>query len=125
MEILIAKIIGVIYLAFGIGLLFNKEFYLNAFKDILTNSSYLILGGFLAILFGILIIEYHNIWINSWIVIITIVGWIALIKGIVLLAFPRLISIYKPIVTSNLFYKIITPLVLIFGFILVYLSFYS
>jgi len=87
-SILIAKIIGLIYVAFGVGLLLNKSYYIKAINSLLEDSSYFIIGGLLAIIIGILIIEYHNIWSNDWTVLITIIGWIALIKGIILLAFP-------------------------------------
>jgi len=120
---LIAKIIGVIYLSFGIGLTFNKSYYKQGISKLVENSTFLIFGGFLAIIFGILIIENHNYWVKNWTVIITIIGWIALVKGIVLLAFPKLTSFYKPLFNSYLFNSILGPAVLIFGLIFTYLGF--
>jgi len=42
--ILIAKIIGLIYLSFGVGLLFNGKYYKKEISKLLENTSYLIFG---------------------------------------------------------------------------------
>jgi len=124
-SILIAKIIGLIYVAFGVGLLLNKSYYIKAINSLLEDSSYFIIGGLLAIIIGILIIEYHNIWSNDWTIIITIIGWIALFKGITLLAFPKSFTLFKPLFNSDLFYKILAPFVIILGLIFIYFGFCS
>jgi len=123
-SILIAKIIAVIYLSFGFGLLFNNNFYRKQIPKLLENSAFMILAGFMAIILGLLIIEYHNNWVKNWTVIITIIGWIALVKGIFLLAFPRLLKLVKPLFSSDHLFKFLTPLVLLFGLIFAYFGFY-
>jgi hypothetical protein len=124
-SILIAKIIGIIYLSFGVGLLFNQQFYKNEIPKLLANTAYLILGGFLAIIIGSVIIENHNFWVKNWTVVITIIGWIALIKGIVLIAFPTKMTIYKPLFENKSFFKILIPCIIIFGLIFIYFGFFS
>lgn len=120
---LIAKIIGIIYVSFGIGLFVNKQFYKEAIPKLVEDTSFLIFGGMTAVILGVLIIENHNYWTNDWTVLITIIGWIALFKGIVLLAFPSKMAVYKSFFNSDLFYKIGTPLIVIFGLVLLYLGF--
>ena len=105
--ILIAKIIGVIYFAFGIGMFVNPTFYKREIPNLLENTSYLILGGFLAIAFGFLILENQNNWTRDWTVFITIIGWGAVLKGIMLLAFPNSGKIFKLLFESELFMKIL------------------
>jgi hypothetical protein len=124
-SILISKIIGVIYLSFGVGLLFNRNYYKTELPKLLENTSYLIFGGFIAIIIGIFIIENHNYWVKNWTVVITLIGWIALLKGIGLLAFPSSFSSYKTLLNSELFYKILGPIVLIFGLIFMYLGYFN
>ena len=123
-SILIAKLIAVIYLSFGFGLLFNRNFYKKEIPKLLDNSAYLLLGRIMAIIVGILITQYHNHWDKNWTVIITIIGWIALVKGIFLLAFPKIMKFYKPFFSSDGLYKVLTPCVLIFGLIFAYFGFY-
>ena len=80
-SVIVAKIIGIVYVSFGLGLMVNKSFYKEAISK-LFNTGYLIIGGFLAIIIGVLIIENHNIWEVNWTVIITLIGWIALLDTI-------------------------------------------
>mgnify|MGYP000857994310 CR=1 FL=1 len=53
-SILIAKIIGIVYVSFGIGLMANKAFYKEAFSKLFENTGYLIIGGFIAIVLFVL-----------------------------------------------------------------------
>lgn len=124
-SLLIAKIIGIIYTAFGLGLLFSRNYYRDAIPKLFENSGYLLLGGWLAVVAGILMVEYHNYWTNDWTVIITVIGWLALIKGCFILAFPKVMLSFKSFFTSTLYLNIITPFVLVFGLLLLYLSCYS
>ena len=124
-SIFIAKIIGVIYLSFGIGLLFNKDYYSKVIENLLDNSTYMILGGVMAIVFGFLILENHHHWVKNWTVLITIIGWIALIKGVLLLALPKTLNIFKPLLKTESLNKSLAPLVIIFGIVFIYLGFFS
>lgn len=124
-SILIAKIIGLIYLSFGVGILLNGSFYKKEIPKLLENTAYLILGGFLAIIVGVLIIDNHNYWVKNWTIVITLIGWMALLKGIMLLAFPTLVKLFEPLFKSENFYKFLGPLVLIFGLIFTYLGYFN
>lgn len=123
--ILTAKIISLIYLSFGIGLLFNKDYYAKVIGDLLDNSAYMIFGGFMAIILGFLILENHNIWVKNWTVLITIIGWVALIKGVFLLAFPKSFDIYKPLLKAENLTKFLAPFVIILGLVFAYFGFFS
>ena len=123
--ILISKILGIIYFAFGIGMLVNPSFYRREIPKLHENSAYLILGGFLAIVFGFLILEGQNTWPSDWTVVITILGWIAILKGAILLAFPNSMNLFKPLFESKLFMNILTPSVIIMGAIFIYLGFFT
>ena len=87
------------------------------------DSSYLILCGFIAIIIGFLIIGNHNIWEKNWTVMVTIIGWIALFEGILLLIFPKYILIFKPIMTPKNINIIIIPIAFIVGLVFAYFGF--
>ncbi|MBL4939628.1 MAG: hypothetical protein JKY16_05020 [Lutibacter sp.] len=55
----------------------------------LEDEKYLVLTSLLAIIIGLLNILVHNIWEFSWELIITLLGWISLTKGIIRFSFPR------------------------------------
>lgn len=56
----------------------------------LEDEKFSILVAFIAIVIGLLNILFHNIWDSSATVIVSLIGWIALFKGLMLFAFPSL-----------------------------------
>jgi hypothetical protein len=122
-SLFIARIIGVIYFSFGVGLLLNSNYYKNAMEKLLDNTFNMLLGGFFAIIIGFFIIESHDIWTDAWTSIISIIGWIALIKGILILAFPRFFAVFKPVFAGKMMTYLIMPLVLILGLFFLYYGF--
>lgn len=55
----------------------------------ISRTPFLFMTGILALLMGLLIVVSHNIWVADWRVIITILGWLILVKGIVRLFLPE------------------------------------
>lgn len=55
------------------------------FKD----SKFALLMAFLTILVGLINIQFHNIWNSSWMVIITLLGWLCLGIGLLLFIIPQ------------------------------------
>jgi len=64
-SILIARILAIIYLSFGFGLIFSSNYYKKEIPKLLDNTGYLFLGGIMAIIAGFLIISYHNHWVKK------------------------------------------------------------
>ena len=58
-------------------------------EDFLNNDGIRYLGGCFALIIGLLIVNTHNVWEASWVVIITLIGWLGLIKGICVFMFPE------------------------------------
>ena len=78
------------------------------------------LSGFLALIIGNLLVVSHNVWTADWRVIITIFGWLSLLKGVVRLFFP---SIAIKNVDTLLRNKLLVPLLVVFGALGLYLSY--
>ena len=122
-SIFIARIFAVAYLTIGLGMIISGSYYRKALEDMMKNAGFMYLGGIMALIAGYLIVFYHNIWVNDWTVIVTIIGWLALVKGILLLMFPKwMLKISKPIIkmvgTSYGFIPVILGLIFgYFGFI--------
>jgi len=124
-SIFIARIATVIYLSIAVGLLFNGNYYKKEFGKLLDNSAYLILGGMMAIIIGSLIVKYHNFWVKDWTILVTIIGWIALVKGALLLAFPKIFFFFKPMLKSESLNKFVTLMVIVLGLVFGYFGFFS
>ena len=103
-SILIAKIISVIYLSVGVGGIVSADHYRRIQDDMFKNTALTYFMGCTAAIIGCLIVNYHNIWEHNWTVVITIIGWLALIKGVTIIVFPKLLQRFsKPFFEGRLF----------------------
>jgi uncharacterized protein YjeT (DUF2065 family) len=115
---------SIVYIAVGIGIFINPGFYKKLFEDFIENAAVLYLGGVMALTVGYLILAFHNTWTKDWSVIITIVGWLALIKGILILVQPKImIALSKAILQKEGILKIEAIVVIILGLALAFLGF--
>jgi hypothetical protein len=46
-------------------------------------------SGILSLLAGIAIVRVHNVWSGGWQIIITVLGWLAIVGGLVRMWFPE------------------------------------
>jgi len=95
----LARIIGPYITIIAIGVLVNLSFYKRMMEDFFKNTALIYLGGVLALIFGLLIVWFHNVWVAGWPVIITIFGWAGIIKGAWLIILPnslgKMVELYK------------------------------
>ena len=87
-SIFLAKFWGWYLLIFFFILSVNPKRIRQIFAD-LKDQKFIILTAFIAIIVGLLNILAHNNWNGDWTIIITIIGWIALGKGLMFFAFPN------------------------------------
>src|SRR6516165_6313078 len=116
MSVILAKILGIYFLAIGIAFFVNIDRFRNIYKQVCKDENFLFMGGILALLIGAVIVSVHNIWVWGWPVIITVLGWWSLIKGFVLFINPQCITYFSFIESrSNQFYRIISLVYAIVG----------
>ncbi|MCX7551736.1 hypothetical protein [Xanthomarina sp. F2636L] len=87
-SIFLAKFWGWYLIIFFVILTFNPRRIKQVFND-LRDEKFLIITSFVAIIVGLLNILFHNIWDPNWKLIITLIGWMALFKGLTLFTFPK------------------------------------
>ena len=120
----IFQIFSLFYIIVGIGILINPGFYKKLFEDFIENAAVLYLGGAMALTIGYLILAFHNTWTKDLSVIITIFGWLALIKGIVILIRPKImIALSKAILKNESILKIEAIIIIILGLAFSFLGF--
>jgi hypothetical protein len=91
-SILLATIIGPLLLVLGVGILINLEHYRRLVADFGKSPLQIYVSGSMALLLGLLIVCFHNVWEWHWPVIITILGWLTLLKGVVRITAPKLVE---------------------------------
>jgi uncharacterized membrane protein len=88
-SVFLAKLIGPIFLAVGIGLIVNAAVYKKLAEEFLASHALIYLSGLLTMTAGMAIILTHNVWAADWRVLITLLGWLAAIGGAVRIVMPQ------------------------------------
>ena len=94
----IAWILGPYLLIMGIWLLIMPDKALKlmaAFKKTGNSEMLIYYGAFMSLIFGLLLLSFYREWVQSWEVIITIFGWLAVVKGVLLLFKPEMLTAIK------------------------------
>ena len=87
-SLVIAQMLGPLYVIVAVGLAVNSSLYQRLFDEFFESPALTFLGGFLALAFGLLILAFHPTWNADWTVIVTLVGWLGLLKGSLLIVRP-------------------------------------
>ena len=122
-SIFLARILAVTFLSAGLGSLLNKNYLHKVLEDFLKSPGLSYLGGLIALWLGFMMVNYHNVWVSNWTVVITILGWLTLLKGMVLLIFPKwAIGVAGKYKAENT--GIFTVMSLVLGLVLAYFAFF-
>jgi hypothetical protein len=120
LSILIAKVTSAVYLAAALGAFFSRDHYRRLLDDLFKNAALTYFIGFTTTILGFLMVNYHNTWRKDWTVLVTLLGWLALMKGVLIIAFPRFVQRYsRPIFEGKglqLFPYVAALLGLLFGY---------
>jgi len=120
----LAKVIGIYLIIIGIGMFLDMHRFLIGFDDIIKDQPLLFVTGFFTLIMGILMVVSHNIWQWNWRVIITIMAWSTLLKGILLVFYPQLTESYTLFFVNNIGISYLTAVfAFITGIILCYFGF--
>jgi len=120
----IAKLIGPVCIAGGLGMLFNTAVFKSMFERGLHDHLLIYVAGALALTAGLVLVNLHNRWQWDWTVIITIFGWLAILGGIVRIVAPQVIEeIGTSLVASSNFFLIDGWVAVLLGVLLSYFGY--
>ncbi len=88
-SIYLAKLMGPILLVVGLGMLANGAVYRTIIEQFLHSYALIYIAGVLGMLVGLALVNAHNEWKADWRVIITLIGWVALLGGIFRILVPQ------------------------------------
>lgn len=88
-SIFLARFLGGFYLIFGLLFIITRQ--LGKTIEMTENKAFVISTGYISLLLGLATVVLHNVWVADWRIVITILGWSTLIKGILKIGFPEFI----------------------------------
>ena len=89
-SVFIARLIGPVLVAIGVGVLLNEANYAAMITEAAHSPTMLYLSGLLTLPIGLAILNVYRTWTADWRVIITILGWLLAIGGVIRIVLPRL-----------------------------------
>jgi hypothetical protein len=120
-SIFLAKAIGLYCFIVGFGLLVNGKKIRPLLHETVDNYALSFVSGFIALILGVLLVTSHNIWVADWRVVITIVAWTSLMKGIILVAFTEAtLDASQKWVKNDFAYYLSAVFILLVGIFLLY-----
>ena len=94
----IAQVLGVFFLFAGVSMLLNSKATAAALQATADNRGILWIWGMIALLIGAVIVVLNNTWTSGLPLFITILGWLALLKGAYIFLFPTsAAALYKSV----------------------------
>jgi uncharacterized protein YjeT (DUF2065 family) len=120
----IFQIFSLVYLAVGIGMLINPDFYKKLFTDFCESAGVMYLGGLMALAIGYLILAHRGIRCTQDVaMILSLIGWLALIKGILILVRPNMMIAMTKAMMKDSLLKILPALIILIGLVFSFLGF--
>ncbi|MCX6723942.1 MAG: hypothetical protein NT155_02060 [Candidatus Staskawiczbacteria bacterium] len=100
-----------------------KEKHLKRLFALMENEDNLLLCGLASLVIGFSMVLSHNIWVKNWQVIVTIIGWISLLKGLSILFIPELVKKWTKKLETSPFLPFALLITIFIGLAITYLGF--
>lgn len=88
-SVFIARLLGPVFLVVGVALLLKPQAFRTILQEFLRSPTLLYLAGFIGLLAGLALLLTHNLWVPDWRLIITLIGWITLIRALITILLPQ------------------------------------
>ena len=85
--IFFARFFGLMYII--LGLLSVKGRFLGKTVERTENTLFTVSTSYVTMFLGLATVILHNVWVLDWRVVITLLGWATLIKGVLKMGFPE------------------------------------
>ncbi|MGH9553434.1 MAG: hypothetical protein ACRD3W_28895 [Terriglobales bacterium] len=89
-SVFLARLIGPLFIALGVGMLANQVVYQAMIGEFVHSTALVYVSGLLSLLAGLAIVNTHNSRTSDWRVVITVLGWLLTIGGVVRIVVPQL-----------------------------------
>jgi hypothetical protein len=124
-SIFLARLIGPMLGVMGLGLVIDPRGFQTLANEFVGSRALIFLAGLLAFVPGLAVVLAHNVWVADWPVIITALGWLALVGGAFRILMPRQVArIARGILGRNELVRgagvmtiLIGTLLMVFGFL--------
>lgn len=122
-SIFLAQAFGIYLLVLGVALLFNKNYYREAVVSLVEHKGAYFLLGVVTLILGIIVVLFHNYWVANWQVVITLLAWLVLLKGLLRVLIPGHTRKWVKAVNNDGFFYSVVVFSIVLGLYLIYMGF--
>ncbi len=123
--IIFAQMFGLYLFIMAIIMLSKAQYYRTMISNVQAAGGNIVIAGAIGLMLGLFLVTVHNNWVWDSDVIITLFGWLILIKSILWLGFPECMLRCTKKVYDGPAYYIILVIVAILGIILMMKGFHA
>ena len=124
LSLFLARVYGLFFLLVSIGLLVNKKSFVSLLKK-MQNDLTILIAGIIALGIGSAQVVAYDVWAFSWEGLITLIGWVSLIKGILILFVPGYIENFAKTAVKDNWYTAAFIVGILIGIYLLYVGYIS
>lgn len=88
-SIFLARLLSPAFLVMAIAMTAQPGSFRSILQEFTAGRGLIWLTGLLALIAGLALVLTHNVWVADWRVLITLVGWIVLVKAAALIFLPQ------------------------------------
>ena len=121
--IFLAKLIGPAVLTVGLGMFFSNQYYAKAYRNLEKETLGILLSGLIALVIGIVVVINHNIWDTPLAAFVSLIGWLSIGKGILLIVFPKTVDKIGDAIAKSYWFKSAAIAYSVAGAYITYLAF--
>ncbi len=89
--LIVAQVMGPLYVIAALGMFSRPERFERMIAEMQASTGQTLAWGLIALGLGLLILAVHNVWRADWTVVVTLIGWAATLKGVVLVLAPEMV----------------------------------
>ena len=118
----LAGIFGPLLTIMGLWMLLYSENLIKVMTSVKNTPGCFFMMGMINILIGLVIVNMYNVWMWHPAVLVSLLGWVLLIRGVIILYIPQLIIKYT--MTNHMVMRAIGLIPLIWGLALWWFAFF-
>jgi len=125
-SIFIAKLLGPVYAVVGIALLVKVESYRVMLQEFLQSAVLRYLAGLLGLLAGLALVLTHNVWVFDWRLLITLIGWVTIVRAVVTILQPeQIVALGNAVLKHRTAFTVAAAVNLLIGLVLTYFGYFA
>lgn len=122
-SIFLAQVFGLYFVIAGVAMIVRPR-AVETLISSLANRDFVFVSGLVALLIGVPLVLLHNVWDGSWHVVVTIIVWLTLLKGVARIFMPDTVTEWSKSMSRNKAgVRLMVWVMVLVGIFLIYKSF--